>query len=109
MASEYNISIANAFETSTGNAAPIKPTKTNVTTMQFHNYVGYKSYFKFAFKDPMLGQKPFMAVWYSNQTDNTKYNDWTFPSMYVWDDFYYESTSQKLLTTDYMIVGNQSL
>lgn len=29
--------------------------------------------------------------------------------MYVWDDFYYESTSQKLLTTDYMIVGNQSL
>tara|TARA_B110000285_G_C15113311_1_gene612478 strand:+ start:778 stop:1200 length:423 start_codon:yes stop_codon:yes gene_type:complete len=103
---EYNISLANAFETSTANAAPRKPEKEGLTEMQFHNYVGFKAYFNFKFKDPMLDQKPFMAVWYSNETDNTLYSDWTFPSMYIFDDFYYASSSQKLLTTDYMIVGN---
>ena len=107
--SEYNITAASAFDTSTANAGPSEPIKTDLTQMSFHNYVGFKAYFNFVFKDPMLDQKPFMAVWYSNQTDNTLYNDWTFPSMYVFDDFYYASTSRKLLTTDYMTVGKESL
>ena len=66
MGTEYNISLANAFETSTTGAKLQKPTRTNITDMEFHNYVGFKAYFNFVFKDPMLDQRPFIAVWGSN-------------------------------------------
>ena len=49
----YNITHSSVFETSTG-GQPKKLVEENLTEMEFHNYVGYKAYFKFEFKDPML-------------------------------------------------------
>ena len=105
---EYNISHSSVFETSTG-GSPKQFVSANKTEMEFHNYVGYKAYFNFIFKDPMIDQEIFLAVWNSNATDLSLYNNWTFPNMYIWDDFYYATTSTKLLTTDYFKIGNESL
>ena len=105
---KFNITIGSAFETETG-GLPKKEIGTNVTDMQFNNYIGFKAYFNWVFKDPMLDQKPFIAVWASNETDNSLYNNWTFPNMYVWDDFFYSPNNRRLLTTDYITVGKESL
>ena len=45
----------------------------------------------------------------TTETDNSKYDNWKFESMFVWDEFYYDIKNSKRYTSVYFVSGKDSI
>ena len=45
----------------------------------------------------------------SEETDNSKYTNWKFENMFLWDEFYYDIKNTKMYTSVNFISGRESI
>ena len=65
-------------------------TKDDVQDLQFNNSIAFSAYFETHFTKAFSGQKIDMTIWQSDITDYSLFGNFTFPTMFDWDDFYYD-------------------
>lgn len=71
--------------------------------MTFNMSITFEAGLKFKFRDPIVGQKLKAVIFMITDTNKTRYGNWTFPSLYMWDDMFYKEP--RLLNSEYLIVG----
>ena len=50
-----------------------------------------------------------MRLWTSDIKNYSLFGNYTFPTKYTWDDFYYDKRNFVLASTENIVVGKQSL
>ena len=48
----------------------------------------------------MKGQQYKMNIWESRISNFSMYDNFTFPTMYSWDDFYYDNRNKRLINSN---------
>ena len=90
-------------------SVPIKILDGGIKNMTLMDNINHKENINFRFGPDFDGIKVEMKVFYTTKTDATLYDNWTFPSPSVMDDFYFDIDTSVLMSTNPIVVGKTSL
>ena len=82
--------------------------ESNVTQIFFNNSIAFNTFFEFKFSEKFNGQEAGFTVWTSEITNSSMYYNFTFPTMFDWDDFYYDRRNTRVLDSRKIKIGSES-
>jgi hypothetical protein len=81
----------------------------NIRNMSFINNVNYATYIKFKFEEDFDDIPVVVSIFNTNETSETKYGDWKFPTKEQMNIFMNDKTTILLMKTKMFTVGKEAL
>jgi hypothetical protein len=74
-------------------SAPVEMIDPNVKEMKFENSLKHKYTVNYLFGEEFDDLMVYLNILYTNKTDAALYDNWSFPSITVMDQFWYENNT----------------
>ena len=99
----------NSGDDISANGFNVTTLKKNLTEMELIKYIEFSAGINFKFSDELKNIRVRPKMFGTNETDPTLFDSWTFSSSDVWDNFYYADSTDLLMESHPIRVGNTSL